>query len=94
MDGQVVLRERDHVAAIIKKAGEHQFKMAVPNDAVENAFLRDKVALILDHKRPGLAQLDRVPDFGVTFVPDGQRVDCPLEGFNQCLGGGQFRQVA
>ncbi|MBT9163807.1 MAG: hypothetical protein DDT24_00727 [Chloroflexi bacterium] len=94
MDGQVVLRVRDHIAAILQECGKPKLQLAVPNDAVENAFLRDKVALILGHKRPGLAQLDRVPDFGVTFVPDGQRVDCPLEGFNQCLGGGQFRQVA
>ena len=71
-----------------------QFQLAVANDAVEDAFLRDKVALILGHKRPGLAQLDRVADFGVAFVPDGQRVDRLLEGLNQRLGGGQFRQVA
>ena len=68
--------------------------MAVANDAVEDALLRDKVALILGHKRAGLAQLDGVADFGVAFVLDGQGVDRLLEGLDQGLGGGQFRQVA
>jgi hypothetical protein len=68
--------------------------MAVADDAVEDALLRDEVALILHHKRPRLAQLDGVPDFGVALVLHGQRVDRLLERLDQGFGGGQFRQVA
>jgi hypothetical protein len=46
MDGQVVLRERDYVAAILQECGKPKLQLAVTNNAVENAFLRDKVALI------------------------------------------------
>ena len=90
MDSHVVLRVRDHIGAVFQEAGKPKFKVAVADDAVEDALLRDEVALVLGYKRPGLAQFDGIPDFGVALVPHGQRVDGLLEGLNQRLGGGQF----
>ena len=67
--------------------------MAVADDPVEDAFLRHQVALILGHERAGLAQFDRVADFGVALVPHGQGVDRLLEILDQRFRRGQFGQV-
>jgi hypothetical protein len=39
MHGQVVLRVRDHVAAILQECGKPKLQLAVANDAIEDAFL-------------------------------------------------------
>ena len=90
MHGQIILGVGNHIVAVFQEAGKQQFKVAVANDAVEDALFRDEVALILRHEGARLPQLDRVADFGVTFVLHGEGVDRLLEGFDQGLGGRQF----
>jgi hypothetical protein len=44
---QIILGVGQHIVAIFKKAGEPQFKIAVADDAIEDALLRDEITLVL-----------------------------------------------
>src|SRR5665647_1269705 len=64
MHCQVVLGVGDHIVTVLQEASECQLKTAVPDDAVEDALLRDYVALFLGHEWARLPKLDGVAHFG------------------------------
>lgn len=94
MDGEIIFGVGDDVAAIFEKAGKDKFKMAVADDAVEDAFLGDEIALVFCDEGTGLTQLDGVSNFGVAFILHSEIVDGFFKGLDQCACGGQFGEVA
>ena len=91
--GEIVFPVGNHVRAVLQEARERQLKIAIPDDAVEDAFLRDEIALFFGDEGPRLAQLDGVADLRVALVADREVVDRFLEfrwvatTFGQCPCG-------
>ena len=93
MHREVVLRVRRHVLASLQKRGELQFEGAVADHAIEHAFFRDQIGLVLHHEGTRLPQLDRVANLRVPPVAHRQVVDRALEGLDDRLRGARLRKV-
>ena len=61
VNSQVVFRVRFYISTIIKKLRKIELKATITDDAIEDAFLGNKIVLVLRGKRPCFPKFDGCP---------------------------------
>jgi hypothetical protein len=93
--GQIVLGKGRHIAATFQKAGELQLKMAVADDAVEDALFRDEIALFFHDEGARLPHAEMVSRTSASPLScTVSALTARLKRLQHGFGRRQLRQVA